>query len=623
MAEAPAWVPSLQRLLAPRERIGGNAWAERERWIGADEGGPMAGRWRSLPWQREILDALADPGVRWLVVLKATQVGVSELVRNAIGRWAVHDPGDVLWVMTTREAAERSMVKLQQMFQNTPVLRPLLTGRRTDKTLLELVLANGMRIVIGWAGSMQSLSSDPYPRVVMDEVGLYRWAGSPVATAADRVKVFGNRGKVVLLSSPVSDGDQIVTAHRGVADRRVFAVPCGECGKVQPWEWERVRWPGGTVVQPPTDPEARIAEADKVSRDQSAWLQCDKGGCEGRIQPREAMWEDGSGWVQEQPASPSDQRAYHVPEAWHLSTSLSGLVAKFLRRSTPADVERFWTGSLGRVYRTTDASTAMIAPSLFVSRATHAAGVVPSWATVILSTADTQLAGWWLMVRAWGPGGKSRLLDWGWVESEAELVARGLEREFPVEGATSAAKPARLAIDTGGGMRVEAPDGSDADGSRTKQVYALIRRTPRAIALKGEGDKHAHAGDAHRARVVDGLELHLLNRNFYADALAALLRATDPILWEECRGAEESTYTRQMTSEERVLVTSSSGQRWMWRKKSSGTPNHLWDCARYQVWLSEHMRADGRKVPTWTPPPAPRRERRERGDVGGGWKIGR
>lgn len=604
---APKWVLDLQRLLAPRERIGGNAWAERERWIGADEGGPMAGRWRSLPWQREILDALADPGVRWLVVLKATQVGVSELVRNAIGRWAIHDPGDVLWVMTTREAAERAMVKLQQMFQNTPALRPLLTGRRTDKTLLELVLANGMRIVIGWAGSMQSLSSDPFPRVVMDEVGLYRWTGSPVATAADRVKVFGARGKVVLLSSPVSDGDQIVTAHKGVADRRVFAAPCPTCGRVQPWEWERVRWPGGTVVQPPTDPEARIAAADQVAREQSAWMSCEAQGCAGKIQPREAMWAASAAWQQEQPAAASDQRAYHVPEAWHLSTSLSGLVAKFLRRTTPADLERFWTGSLGRIYRTTDQSMATIVPSLFVSRATWPAGVVPSWATVVLSTADTQLAGWWLMVRAWGPGGRSRLLDWGWVETEAELLERGLgivqgpegfvrRGRFRVEGEATARRvaPALLAIDTGGGMKTEQPD--DPDGSRTKQVYALIRRTPGAVALKGEGDKHAHDGAHHRTRIVDGLELHLINRDFYADELARLLRTT-PVLWEECQGAESPTYTRQMSSEERVQETTSKGARWKWRKKSAGTPNHLWDCGRYQVWLAEHVGVDQPAVP--------------------------
>ena len=611
VVDAPDWKRSLYAVaratIAPRERIGGNAWAERERWIGTDEGSPLPGLWRSVPWQREILDALADPSVSWLAILKATQVGVSELVRCAIGRWAIHDPGDVLWVMSTQAAAERSMVKLRKMFQNTPGLRHLLSDRRSDTTLLELVLTNGMRIVIGWAGSAASLASDPFPRVVLDEVALYRWstqhAGSPVHLAGDRTKTAGRRAKVVLLSSPIAEDDQICTAHREVADRRVFAVPCPACGTVQPWEWERVRWAGGSVLEAPSDPDARLAAAEVVRRDQSAWMACEVETCAGNLEPRTAMRDERARWVQEEPAQPSERRAYHVPEAWHWETTLSDLVAKFLRATSPASLGTFWTGSLGLVMRT---ATTAINASLFKSRAIYPA-TVPAWATVVLSTADTQLAGWWLMVRAWGKGGRSRLLDWGWVSTEAELVARGLHARFKVEGPTELeASPAKLAVDTGGGMKQATAE--DADGSRTKQVYALVKRTRGMVAIKGEGDRAALEGQPHRVSKVEGLELHLVRKDFYADELARLVQCRDPVLWEECVGADDPTYTRQMSSEHKVLETSGTGSKWLWKKRSAGTPNHLWDCGRYQVWLADHVQVERRGAPRISSQP-PRRPR--------------
>lgn len=592
----PAWVQELVAGWEPRERLGGAAWAERERVLSAEES-PATGPWRNVPWQVEILDALADPSLQTIVILKATQVGVSELVRCAIGRWALLDPGDVLWVMTTQHAAERAMKKLQAMFRSTPALRPLLSPRKRDTKLLELVLVTGMRIVIGWAGSAQSLSSDPFRYVVLDEAAKYVWnvqgEGSPVDLARDRTKVFGRRGKVVLLSSPKEDGDPIVTAYGETPDRRVFGAPCPSCGAVQPFEWDRVRWPGGGEPErAPTDPVNRVAQAELVEREQSAWLACVTGGCEGKIEPGRAQWQPGARWSQEEPSPPSRRRAYHVPEAWHWETTLSDLVGKFLRATHPRSLQTFHTGTLGLPYRV--ASTA-ISASVFEARALHPR-IVPSWATVILSTADTQLGGWWFMTRAWGRGGRSRLLDWGFVTTEEELVARGLRAVFPVEGGGPEASPWKLAIDTGGGMKQATAE--DADGSRTKQVYALVRKTRGMVALKGEGDKAADAAGApHRLSKVEDLDVHLVRKDYYADELARLVRAT-PVLWEESVGVD-ATYTRQMTSEHRVLETTEKGSKWLWKKKTSGAANHLWDCARYQVWLADHVHVETRTTPTW------------------------
>jgi phage terminase large subunit GpA-like protein len=596
--KTPEWCARALQAWRTPAKIGGNEWAERFRRLGPDESREKLGEWRSLTWQRQILDDLADPQLNRVVILKAAQVGASELVRCAIGRWALHDPGDVLWVTVDEEAARKAMKKLRALFNNTPALRPLVSSRRSDSTLLELRLTNDMRIVIGWAGSAQSLASDPFRYVVLDEVAKYRWAvqgeGSPVALAEERTKSFGRRGKIILLSTPKHDDDQITKAHRETLDRRVFLVACPGCGRRQAPELGQLRWPDGDTERAPTDPDARVRLATLVERDQSAWIECV--GCKGQLQPNRDMNLPASGWAAEAGGIEGGRRrAFHVPEWLHWQTSTSDLAARWLRCTHPRELSEFWNGSLGLPYKSARTS---IAAALFGARAQHRAKLVPNWATTVLSTADTQLRGWWLMVRAWGRGRRSRLLNWKWCESEEELLAVGVNATFEVEGSGLEARPFAIAIDSGGGM-------TTPDGSRTKEVYQLVNRTRRAYAIKGRSDKEANDGAPwarSKVRLDDAggeLELHLVNRNYYADEAASLIRVTQPlILWEECEAVTDE-YSRQMASEQLVLVTSGKSSEWLWQKRSKGAANHLWDCARYQCWLAEMMRVEARTVPTW------------------------
>lgn len=624
LAEKPAPLPLVLELLAewlPRERLGGAQWAELERVLSREES-PEPGPWRSIPWQREILDAFADDQLDWIVILKGAQMGVSELVRCAIGRWALLDPGDVLWVMTTEDAAEKAMRKLRAMFRATPSLRHLISPKRSDSRLKEMILTNGMKIVIGWAGSSQSLSSDPFRRVVLDEAAKYKWAvqgeSNPVDFAKERTKVFGRRGKIILLSSPKHDDDIICTNHAHLTDRRVFGVPCPKCSTVQGCDWSRVRWPDGDPETAPKEPLTRAKLADLIEAAQSAWLECRT--CGGEIQPHLAQWNEGAGWIDDDGAERGGRRrGFHIGEFHHWKTTLSDLVGKWLRCARPSAIQGFWNGSLGLPKKSIVGSE--IRAELFEARAIHPKGVVPAWATTVIATADTQLRGWWYVVRAWASGDRSRLLDWGWVESEDALLAATLGARFPVEGRPQEeAKAHLLAIDSGGGM--ERPD-----GSRTKDVYKLVRKTRRSVAIKGEGDREANQGKPWSQSSVriskdkpDEVDLFLINKNYYADELASLLACTDPVKWEECKGAENKTYMRQMASMQRVEESGPRGTKTLWKKKSQGSQNHLHDCSRYQVWAAEYVRVEDRSSPTWTIERVrPAREERS----GGGYQIGR
>jgi hypothetical protein len=77
------------------------------------------------------------------------------------------------------------------------------------------------------------------------------------------------------------------------------------------------------------------------------------------------------------------------------------------------------------------------------------------------------------------------------VADERELLERTVHARYPVEGRPDLEATVRLAaIDTGGGKT--------PDGSRTSQVYQLVRRTPRLLAIKGVAqleDDQAEDGD--------------------------------------------------------------------------------------------------------------------------------
>lgn len=224
----------------------------------------------------------------------------------------------------------------------------------------------------------------------------------------------------------------------------------------------------------------------------------------------------------------------------------------------------------------------------------HVNGLVPSWATAVLSTADTQGDGFWIMVRAWAPGGRTRTLDWGKVGSFAELRARCLDARFAVEGGGTAS-PRFLLIDSGGGM--ETPD-----GSRTHDVYQFALNTPHVLPCKGEPDREVYDGSPFRRSKVNyappggrvaayEVELVLLHVEYWKDTTAGLIRSEG---WQECQSAAAPEYGRQMTAEHKVMHALPSGETyWRWTKRAKHGAEHLWDCAWMQTAAAAIAQLDG------------------------------
>ena len=99
-------VKSKMRNWAPPPRMTVSQSADEFRYL-SSESGAAAGKWRTLPFQREIFDAFCDPAVHTVVVMSATQMVKTVFIENALGYIVDHDPGPTLLIVPRDSDADR------------------------------------------------------------------------------------------------------------------------------------------------------------------------------------------------------------------------------------------------------------------------------------------------------------------------------------------------------------------------------------------------------------------------------------------------------------------------------------------------------------------------------------
>ena len=97
----------------------------------------LPGRMRLWPYQRGICDAVDDPGIERVTVLKSARIGYTALLSGIIAAHVANAPASILAVQPTADDARDYAVDLEQTFEASPALRGLLsddadeTGRST------------------------------------------------------------------------------------------------------------------------------------------------------------------------------------------------------------------------------------------------------------------------------------------------------------------------------------------------------------------------------------------------------------------------------------------------------------------------------------------------------------
>ncbi len=210
------------------------------------------------PYLRDImLDLSVDSPVEEVVVIKPSQVGLSEM---AIGfGFYVLDvaPGDVLMARPDLEEAARfKQLRVDRIIKNSPHIRAMVREKKSrdaGNTKEQLITDGGSWTLVG-SNSPAAVASLATPYVIIDERDrMALTVGSGTRAEGDiylllkaRTITFRDsfpRRKILQFSSPGETSTSRIEPAYLQSDKRRFWVPCPECGNFIVHSMRRLYWP--------------------------------------------------------------------------------------------------------------------------------------------------------------------------------------------------------------------------------------------------------------------------------------------------------------------------------------------------------------------------------------------
>lgn len=249
-----AWSDAIWRgAIAPEPRLSVSDWADRHRILPPTSAEPGPWRTARVPYAREIMDTLSplSPFER-TVFMKGSQIAGTEIGLNWLGFTIHHAPGMMLLVYPSLDAVRRNTVtRIDPLIEASPVLRDLVVKPRSrdpGNSAFRKAFPGGQLVMTG-ANSAVGLRSLPARYVFLDEIDAFPASadeeGDPVALAIQRTVTFKGRRKIFLVSTPTLKGQSRIETAYEESDRRVYEVPCRECGAFSPIMWKDIHWPEG------------------------------------------------------------------------------------------------------------------------------------------------------------------------------------------------------------------------------------------------------------------------------------------------------------------------------------------------------------------------------------------
>lgn len=238
----PAW--------SPPPRLTLSQWADRHAVLSAESSAEV-GRWRTIPYQRGILDAITDRHIESVTVMKSARVGWTKMINHAIGYHMHYDPCPIMVVQPTIGDAEGySKDEIGPMLRDTDALLGLVAeaGKRdSGNTILHKQFPGGQLRLVG-ADSPRGFRRVSIRFLAFDEVDGYAATageeGDQIKLGIKRTDYFWNR-KILAGSTPTLDSTSRIKRRFERGDMRYYFVPCPDCRQPQVLRWENLKWPKG------------------------------------------------------------------------------------------------------------------------------------------------------------------------------------------------------------------------------------------------------------------------------------------------------------------------------------------------------------------------------------------
>jgi len=238
------------RVFRPPPKLTLSEWADTYAYLSA-ESSAEAGRWKTLHYQRGIMDAVTDPTVTRVTVMKSARIGYTKILNNIIGYHIHQDPCPIMVVQPTVEDAEGySKDEIAPMLRDTPVLHNLVAESKakvSTNTILKKTFPGGQLLMIG-ANSPRGFRRVSMRGVLFDEVDGYPLSagaeGDQIKLGERRTEYYWNR-KIVMGSTPTLTETSRIRRSYELSDMRRYYVPCPHCEHYQVLRWDNFRWEEG------------------------------------------------------------------------------------------------------------------------------------------------------------------------------------------------------------------------------------------------------------------------------------------------------------------------------------------------------------------------------------------
>lgn len=564
----------------PPEPLSLSEWANKYAVL-SKETSAQTGRFRSFAYQDGMMDAITDPAVTQVSVMKSARVGYTKILDHVVGYYLAHDPSPILIVQPRVEDAEDySKTEIAPMLRDTPVLAEICgdpKAKDSNQTILKKTFANGANLTLVGANSPGGFRRITCRIILFDEVDGYPSGGAGVegdqiALGIKRSETFWNR-KIALGSTPTVKGTSRIEKAYEESDQRRYYVPCPHCGEFQVLEWGGPETPYGIKWDKDENGEG-IPE--------SAYYVCRHNGCVIHHNEKSGMVKHGE-WRATKPFK--GHAGFHIWAGYSLfpNAAWKYLVAEWLRvKNDPLMRQTFINLVLGEPYE--DRGEKALSEKRLLERCEVYAAEVPDGVAVLTAGIDTQDGRFEIEVTGWGRNEESWSIAFDVIEGD-------LETNEPWQRLDAYLKQVWRRAD-GRGFTIMAAC-MDSGGHHTQKVYEFAKeRLGRRIwAIKGEsarGGKRSPVWPTKKptSKSKASFKPIIIGVNAAKDTIRGRLHIDPPAPGEPAASYmhfpadRDLNYFSQLLAERSVLKVS-GGQRYRVWEQLPGRANEALDCRVY------------------------------------------
>lgn len=469
--------------LRPPPRLPLSLWADQNFRL-SPESAAEPGKWRTLPYQRAIMDAITDPSIERVTVMKSSRVGYTKSIDAAVAYFMSADPCPVMVVQPTLDTAKLySKEEITPMLRDVEVLDGLVSNvsvKDSGNTVLYKTFPGGSLSLVG-ANSGKGFRMVSRRVVIFDEVDAYPPSagneGDPIKLGEKRAETYWNR-KIVAGSTPLVAGASRIEELYQAGDRRRYYVPCPHCGHMDYFRFSIARG-GDDSEEKVGDDRGHLMRWGKDGPD-SAHFVCQRCGCAIDESHKLSMIAKGE-WRGE--VECRGHASFHIWAAYSTSPGATWreIVARFLQalREGVEKLRTFVNTELGESW--VDRGEAPDWERLYDRREQYPTRTVPDGPLMLTAGVDVQNDRFVYEVVGWAANRESWSVDagdlYGDTADEATwgLLDELLARSYPREPDGREMPISILGVDS---------------GFRTQMAYSWARQHPltRVIATKGVAD---------------------------------------------------------------------------------------------------------------------------------------